>query len=240
MLDTRSQFSNLQLPHSDYRFAIAAKGGNELILWTVQDVAVWKQLEETGQYTTPVERIEFPESEDDALNHANFAYRWLADQMSKRVGPPPEGVVYPVWVWYKQQGQHDGKPDMRQSHYFKGMPCMRMKLDVPDWEVLLSDFDDWHHALNYWHCSLTEEDSNEFDAGCESLGVSFHDISNWDLQSPELDSVRTRVEASWERMLGVQPTDEHWHFPWEKRSIQATFWVLKREYVISVERFISR
>ena len=115
-----------------------------------------------------------------------------------------------------------------------------MKLDVPDWDVLLSDFDDWHHALNYWHCSLDEEDSNEFDAWRESLGVGFHDIGNWDLKSPELDLVRARVEDSWERMLGVKPVDEHWHFPWEKRSIQATFWVLKRDHVISVERFVSR
>lgn len=120
-----------------------------MILWTVQDIAVWEQLEEMGLYTTPAERIEFPESEDDALYHANYAYRWLADQMRKRVGPPPEGVVYPVWAWYKKQDQHDGKPDMRQSQYIKGRPCVRMKLDVPDWEVLLSDFDDWHHALNY-------------------------------------------------------------------------------------------
>ena len=60
------------------------------------------------------------------------------------------------------------------------------------------------------------------------------------LKSPELDLVWAKLEASWERILGVRPEDEHWHFPWEKRSIQATFWVLRREHVISVERFISR
>ncbi len=211
-----------------------------MILWTIQDIAVWGQLEETGQYTTPAERIEFPEGEDSAFHHANYAYRWLANQMRDRIGPPPEGVEYPVWAWYKQQGQPDGKPDMRQSHYIKGKPCVRMKLDVPDWEVLLTDFDNWHHALNYWYSSTTEEDSNEFDAWYESLGVAFQDIGNWNLQSPELDLVRAKVEASWERMLGVQPEDERWSFPWEKRSIQATFWVLKREHVLSTEEFISK
>jgi len=160
--------------------------------------------------------------------------------MEKRVGPAPDGVEYPIWAWYKQQGKPDGKPDMRTHCYPPGKPCVRMKLDVPDWEVLISDFNDWHNALNYWYCSETERDSNEFDAWCTSLGVSFHDVGNRELQSPELDLVRARVEKSWERMLGVHPQDVEWHFPWKMRSFQATFWELKREYVLSVERFTSR
>ena len=94
-----------------------------MILWTVQDAAVWEQLEREGCYTTPAARIEFPESEDSAFYHANYAYSWLADRLRKRIGPPPDGVVYPVWAWYKQQGQHDGKPDMRQSQYIKENPA---------------------------------------------------------------------------------------------------------------------
>lgn len=211
-----------------------------MILWTVQDIAVWDQVEKTGFYTTPADLIEFPERDDDACYHANYAYRWLADQMRDFVGPAPEGVEYPIWAWYKQQGQHDGKPDMRQSHYIKGRPCVRMKLDVPDWEVLLSDFDSWHHVLNYWYCSSDEAESDEFDAWCASLGVAFRDIGDWSLRSPELDFVRAKVEDSWKRVLGVRRKDEFWHFPWEKRTIQATFWVLRREHVVSVERFISR
>ncbi len=107
-----------------------------MILWTVQDIAVWEQLEKTGLYTVPAELIVFPKRDDDACNHMNYAYRWLANQMSKLVGPPPEGVEYPIWAWYKRQGRHDGKPDMRQYHHAEGGQCVRMKLDVPDWEVL--------------------------------------------------------------------------------------------------------
>lgn len=211
-----------------------------MILWTVQDVAVWRQVEEAGSFTASASRLEFPPEEDTALHHAHYAYRWMAGQMRKRVGPPPEGVEFPVWAWYKQQGRGDGKPDMRSPQYERGKACVRMRLDVPDWEVLLSDFSDWHFALNYGYLSESEEDCEAFDAWRESLGVSFHDVGNWELQSPELAEVRARVEASWERMLGVRPTDEHWGFPWEKRSFQATFWTLRREHVISVEEFVSR
>lgn len=212
-----------------------------MLLWTIQDCAVWEQVKVTGSYAVSDEHIEFPAEEDDAFNHLNYAYRWLARQMELRVGPPPQGVHYPIWAWYKRYGQADGKPDMRASHYIPGKPCVRMKLDVPDYEVLLSDFDAWHHALNYCHLSATEVESEEFDKWCESLGVGFRDIGNWNLDTPELREVRATLEQSWERMLGVQPqSDENWHFPWEKRSFQATFWTLRRENVLSVERFISR
>ena len=211
-----------------------------MILWTIQDIAVWEQLEATGVYTTPSDRIEFPEHEDTDCHHAHYAYRWLSEQMRKRVGPPPKGVEFPVWAWYKQQERPDGKPDMRCSHYIKDLPCVRMKLDVPDWEVMITDFEDWHYALNYWHCSTTEQESDEFEKWHESLGISFHDIGDWSLQSPELTLVRERVEKSWERIIGINPVNEQWHFPWKKRSFQATFWTLRHEHVLSVERFISR
>ena len=38
-------------------------------------------------------------------------------------------------------------------------------------------------------------------------------------------------------MLSVNPEDESWGFPWQKRSIQATMWELRLEHVLSVERF---
>ena len=212
-----------------------------MIIWTIQDPAVWDQLEKTGIYTTPDARIEFPPEEDDALCHFNYAYRWLSERMAERIGPPPEGVRYPVWAWYKQQGRADGKPDMRSSQYLKGSPCVRMKLDIPDYEVLVSDFDNWYFALSYCYLSRSERDDEDFERWYESLGIGFHDIGNWVLDSPDLRLVRSHVEQSWERMLGIEPQpDTYWHFPWEKRSLQATFWTLRREHVLSVERFISR
>ena len=120
--------------------------------------------------------------------------------------------------------------------FFAYMP----KLDVPDWEVLLSDFDDWHHALNYWYLSQDEADDSEFNEWIASLGVDFRDIGNWNLRSSELSQVRAKVESSWERIVGVRQGDDYWHFPWEKRTIQATFWTLSLEHVVSVERFASR
>ena len=212
-----------------------------MILWTIQDEAVWQKLQETGVYTTPSSLIEFPPDEDPMINHMHYAYKWMAEQMRKRIGPPPEGVEFPVWGWYKQYKRPDGMPDMRQpGHYLPGKPCVRLKLDVPDWEVLLSDFDDWHFALNYSYLDRNREDSDAFDTWYESLGVTYNEIRDWNNQSEALRVVRERLEKSWERMIGVHPQDESWGFPWAKRSIQATFWELRRDEVLSVEHFIGR
>lgn len=210
-----------------------------MILWTVQDVRVWQRVRDGETYTTDESHILFPGYEDDDANHCNHAYLWLADKMRERVGEPPEGVRYPVWAWYKRQGQHDGKPDMRR---WKAEPdseeVVRMRLDVPDWEVLLSDFDDWHSVLNYWPSFETKEEYDDYDKMLEDLGIDWLDVSNWSKTSEELARIRRTVEESWESTLGVRRgIDDYCSHPWPLRTIQATFWELKPEYVVSVEKF---
>lgn len=211
-----------------------------MILWTIQDIAVWERLQATGSCSTPSEKITFPTNEDNDRYHANYAYRWMAKQMTERLGPPPKDIAYPVWAWYKQPNRHDGKPDMRASHYVKGHRCIRIKLDIPDWKVLLSDFDDWHCALSYSYCALNEKDGNAFESWLKKLGVDYCDISDWSRTSPELGLVRNRVEKSWQRILGVSQQSENWGLPWAMRAIQATFWTIDLENVVSVEYFVSR
>jgi hypothetical protein len=159
--------------------------------------------------------------------------------MNEQIGKPPDGVQYPVWAWYKRQGQHDGKPDMRQWKAEPGSEeVVRMKLDVPDWEVLLSDFDDWNSALNYWPTFKTKKEYDDYDKWLEDLGIDWIDVSNWSKTSEKLIQIRKTIEESWELILGVQKDiDDYCSNPWSLRTIQATFWELKPEYVISVEKF---
>lgn len=211
-----------------------------MILWTIQDIAAWYRIQATGSYSTPSEKVLFPASEDNNLHHANYAYRWMAKQMAERLGPPPRNVIYPIWAWYKQPNRHDGKPDMRASYYKKGRKCVRIKLDIPDWKVLLSDFDAWYCALSYCYYSLDEKDHNAFESWHRGLGIDYSDISDWSRTSPELGLVRDKVEESWQRILGVSQQSENWGLPWAKRTIQATFWTIDLENVVSVEHFVSR
>ena len=81
---------------------------------------------------------------------SDLQYAWLVLQMKKRIGSPPEGVTYPVWAWYKWR-ENRKKPDLRAERWQygqKGDKFYRLEIEIPDREVLLSDFDEWICVLN--------------------------------------------------------------------------------------------
>ena len=114
----------------------AERGDERVKLWTMQTRDVWESLQRTGVYRTDTALCWMAEE----LPHA---YSWLAREMTKRVGPPPQGVDYPVWAWYMQNGRHK-KPDLRSERWCYGPGdedycCIELEI-VPQ-RVLLSDFD---------------------------------------------------------------------------------------------------
>lgn len=210
-----------------------------MVIWTVQDLAVWKEMERSGRYTADERYLCMPESEDGPCSHSHYAYLWMVEQMKRVVGPAPKGVRYPIWAWYKRYGSPTGKPDMRACMRQHDRPQVRLKLDVPDWDVLISDFDDWHFALNYWYLPEDEGDSDSFDAWCASRGLEFSKLQDWRIDGCNYQEARRRIERSWTRLLGV---DRNAGFggDWSKRTLQATFWELKRDQVLSHELFMPR
>ena len=116
-----------------------------MILWTMQPLNVYEMIQGTGVYRCDPARssmigLEFTEQ-----------YDWLVEKMTERIGPPPDGVKYPVWAWYKQNGKRS-KPDLRSERWGYGpggemYTCI--EIDIPDDKVLLSDFDVWHLPLNF-------------------------------------------------------------------------------------------
>ena len=84
-----------------------------MILWTIQPIDIWKMIQETGVYRCDPKQSSMPEPEFVEK------YEWLIRQMKKRIGPQPEGVVYSVWAWYKQNGKRK-KPDLRSERWGYG------------------------------------------------------------------------------------------------------------------------
>ncbi len=112
-------------------------------LWSIQHPAAYENMRASGALRANEEYLIFG-------GHFKDAYLWMHEQMKKRIGPPPEGVIYPVWAWYQWEGQRK-KPDMRSRARNYGDPgdiIVRLTLDVPDDQVLLSDFDGWHTVMN--------------------------------------------------------------------------------------------
>ena len=187
-----------------------------MILWTIQPIEVWNLIQYRGVYRC--------DSSKSTMVNMGFdeAYKWIALQMEKRVGPPPEGVKFPVWAWYIQNGKHK-KPDLRIKRWLYGpgdedYTCI--ELEIPDSQVLLSDFDVWHLILDNWFISETEDEENQLEKYYETL-------------SPE--SQKAFLYKNWERVLDISPLNNNWIIRGE--CIQATFWELRKEMIRDVKFF---
>ena len=151
---------------------------------------------------------------------------WITDlktnfsvQMEKRLSPAPEGVDFPVWAWHTRDWQHK-KPDLRSSdmrHFTEPYVCI--ELEVPDNEVLLSDFDAWHYVLNDFPC-IECHSEEEFDQIYDNYSA---------MKAEEQEKVKTE---SWNRIFDITPIEDEWNI--NGKYIQASFWELKPEYVVSV------
>ena len=86
-------------------------------------------------------------------------------EMKRRIGNPPEGVSYPVWAWYMWEGERK-KPDLRRERWgngWKGERFACMEIDIPEAEVILSDFDSWSIILLHELLSDSEEEDNRLE-----------------------------------------------------------------------------
>ena len=187
-----------------------------MILWTMQPVEVWQEIQETGVYLCDPARSSMPEFTD--------MYEWLIRQMEQRIGPPPAGVTYPVWAWYMQNGKHR-KPDLRTERWGYGpggeeYACI--EFEIPDDRVLLSDFEVWHIVLCNGLIAESEEEDNRQDTYYDSLTS---------------EEQKAYKDKNWERVFDITPQDNHWI----KRGswVQATFWELRKEMIRGVRFFIT-
>lgn len=177
-----------------------------MILWTIQHQEAYQEMLKNGVLRGNHKYI--------TADFFEEPYAWMANQMKKRVGTPPDGVSVPVWAWYQWEGKRK-RPDMRvhgRGQGYKGTPIVLLTLDVPDDKVLLSDFDYWHYVLNDWEIIFPIAD----------------------------DIIYTDEEKrkSWENIFDIccSFSGEENRFP----STQATMWEIKKEWVIKAEHFVSR
>ena len=134
----------------------------------------------------------------------------------------PQGVVYPVWAWYMQNGKHK-KPDLRSERWdydAGGEDYCCIELEIAPERVLLSDFDEWHIVL----CNGLVSDTEEEDIAQEALYESLSD-----------EEKNAYKEKKWERVFDTSPLNNGWTTRGEW--VQATFWELRREDVCGVRFF---
>ena len=195
-------------------------------LWTIQGIEIYEQLQRDGvaYCTKPVW------GDDEKFMKA---YRWMADQMRQRIGEPPiKEIRYPMWAWYQYNSAKSNKPPRSWLDIQEGVSAY-MEIEIPDNEVLLSCFANWHNVLNQWPLTNWKRIDKKTDLLEKEAGRSL-DFDDYPVE------IQKEIEKSWEAIFDLDRRDKEVGRTHKRnRSIQATFWMLKPENVISVE-FLER
>lgn len=178
-----------------------------MVLWTVQHKNAYDKMLADGVLRADNNFLFCGDS-------FSFAYDWMSEQMSARIGKPPHGVSYPVWAWYRQNGVRK-RPDMRSCGRCgaAGTPIVLITFEIPDNQVLLSDFDMWHCILCNAYLATGEKDDDSFNGSEEAK------------------------RKSWNRVFDIDAESGYWL---GNKMTQATVWEIRKEQVIKAEHFISR
>ncbi|WP_277963404.1 DUF3841 domain-containing protein [Pseudomonas sp. RIT-To-2] len=181
--------------------------------WTILERATWQLLEAHGTLTCPVAK-----ADDDPIFQQ--AYDWMKTSMvSADIHPPAPGLS-PWWCWIRRQSDC-AKPYIEDLSGLDD-PVV-LQLSVPNVEIVASCFDLWHYVLNRWYIYASESDELEFDqerAICEE-------------SSQSANLLDARMRASWCAVFDLGQTSVDMG-PFEKKSIQGCFWVLREEDVTAV------
>ena len=147
------------------------------------------------------------------------AYQWLIVEMNKRFDKP-KNAEYPVWGWYRFNGK--SKLDLRYFTKIHESGTYEIVLDVPDDQVLLTDFEKWHYVLNDWYLPSARTDEEY-----EKLESNFE-------KSDKLAQDSLKKE-SWNNVFNFDKNAIS-----DGLNIQATFWKIEPEWIVNARTFGSK
>ncbi|PID89574.1 MAG: hypothetical protein CSB01_01235 [Bacteroidia bacterium] len=203
-----------------------------LTLWTIQPIERYKQLEKDRIIFGRIDLSDW--YKDDNVKFRQ-TYDWLVSQMEKRISPKPFEDALPIWAWYQYLNANRKRPDLRNSNLLpRGQKGVRIEFRKKKSEVLLSDFELWHSPLNYFYIADNEKEDKEFNALLNACGVKFIDKEKYP------PYIRKKVEDSWVKIFDMDYCPKYSASPFDKKSIQATFWNLSVDEIIKVDKFVAR
>ena len=199
-----------------------------MLIWSWQDAGCADMLEGGHPWRCIAEKASW-------FGEFDYCYDWMASEMARRIGEPPEGVRWPIWGWARYDFVDGACPrddDTMVDPSIEG-DYVRLLLDVPDERVLLSDEDAWCSILNGFPVEPPEwsyeTDEKKLDAMLDELIAMKRD-------SPGVTPT-DEILATWPRIFDTRLVMSETGINWHGRHVQATFWEIRPEWVVRMERF---
>lgn len=191
------------------------------MLWTIQNEAQWQHFQHKGVLTALA---------TDTIS-ADFEkpYQWMMQQMAQRIAPRPD-THYPIWCWHTYWNAQKRRPDLRQAaHLPKGTKGVLLSFEATEKEVLLSDFDLWHHVLNGFAIAPSVALARQLDEW-------------WHLypQTPYPPHLQHEIEKTWEKIFDLDWQDSFWTEKRTEKRIQGCLWEIRWEQISAAQSFTAR
>ena len=189
-----------------------------LTAWISLPEAAWASLSTHGTLNCPA-------SLSDPEPSFGLAYAWMVKRMQEVGLNPPCANLNPLWCWI-----HEGTPDRKPDPGSYGSDHYLLTLRLSPARVLASDFHFWHYALNYWPLTRSSQTSDDYDAYLLALGHNY--FRTKPLPTPHHEN----IIASWRQIFDLtHHQDDEPPEPFETRRIQAVFWTLLIDDIVSVQ-----
>lgn len=188
-------------------------------LWTIQPKEIYDYTMKNGIFITDIEKSYWYQDLKDA-------YNWYIKKMIEKISKP-DNVILPIWAWYRWNGK-EKKPDLRYNRFKEtgdNELYALITLEVPDSEVLLSEYDNWHCVLNNSYLDTESNNEKEWDR-----------IHDW-LESLDNCEYERNIVESWDKIFNVELIKDPTNWRNNGFDVQATFWILKKEYIKDVQFF---
>lgn len=197
-----------------------------MLIWSWQGSECADVLESGATWRCDAERASW-------YGDFDYCYDWMASEMSKRIGDPPDEVRWPIWGWARYDFVDGGRPDGDDEMVDPSVErdYVRLLLDVPDDQLLLSDEEAWGSVLNGFPVSPPEWADIEDPILLNRLIDDLIAMKDMDVETPT-----EAILATWPRIFDtrmVRSRISNWH----GRHVQATFWEIRPEWVVRMERF---
>jgi hypothetical protein len=186
-----------------------------MILYTIQPEIKWLELQDTG----------ILKSHDSIICEPSFndSYAWIESKMRELLPAPEIECKHPVWAWFKYNNK--SKPSLK-NQLPKDEIGYLIKFHIDDNKVLLSSFDKWHLVLNH----------SEQDLKAKKTIFDFDEYENQDdlsmLEAEGFVQEGDKMVFDWDKVILDKNSFES--------TIQATFWYLKKDQIISYKKYKSR
>lgn len=184
----------------------------KITVWTKQNEAVLKQLEENGRFIAVESYMR--KAMEDTSDIMIFIYRWLASHMPTQSVRPAD-AVFPVWVSLIEEATM--MPE-------KGSVILELSVDRE--LMALCDITKWTRITNYSYIPVDKEDADRHSRLLSDYGTD--DVKA--VMTPFYPQIKRKVIDSWDRLFDNEVV-------LEDAGSYGLLWEVRKEWVTEVRQW---